>query len=858
MLLRDGGGGVVLAGPAGVGKTRLAAECLTAASEAGFVTLRAAATQAAARLPLGAFAPLMPDLVTGVDRAEVLRHVARAIADRGGDRPVALFVDDVHLLDEASAALTHQLARHPGLFLLATLRSGERARDAVMALWKDGLTDRLDLGPLTEPEVAELLAAVLGGPVEGGARHLLWTRSAGNVLLLRELVQAALDAGTLREEDGLWELAGHLPSSVRLFEIVDSRLAGLSPEEREALELLALGQPLGLELMEELTGSDMADLERRAMVQSEQDGRRLLLRLAHPLYGEILRSRLTPLRTRGLSRTLADAVAERRSQRRDDVLRLATWRLDGGGSVEGPILLDGARQARMLFDFDLGERLARAAIDGHPAHRFDAEVLLAELLFVQARYDEANRILGALAAAVAGGPEADRARVALMRIDSLAFGGRAEEAMVALLEAEADITDPYWRDQLAVERAMFALVGGYTDVAAELVEPLLERVTGPALVTACIVAGQAFGLQGRLTAALAATERGLAAHADQGVTHLAWYPAMTVMTSARDLIWAGELDRAAEISRRGYEQALAEGGIEPRSWFAGSLSQELLMRGDVTAAVRWGKECATLLRPLGRKIYYRVALQQLVAARAVAGDADQAERLLKELEDSSVPLFRWEEGEVERVRGWIDLALGDAAGALTRFRAAAGIAAASGDRVIESAALHDIARLGPAAEVADRLAELAAVIEGPLAPARAAHARAKAGRDAGGLEAAADAFERMGAILLAAEAAGDAAVVWQQRQEPRKATAAERRAIALAARCEGAHTPGLVDASPARAVLTARELEIARLAAAGVPNKEIATRLGLSLHTVQNKLHAAYEKLGVAGRSDLAQVLGRH
>ena len=116
----------------------------------------------------------------------------------------------------------------------------------------------------------------------------------------------------------------------------------------------------------------------------------------------------------------------------------------------------------------------------------------------------------------------------------------------------------------------------------------------------------------------------------------------------------------------------------------------------------------------------------------------------------------------------------------------------------------------------------------------------------------------MGAILLAAEAAGDAAVVWQQRREPRKATAAERRATALAARCEGAHTPGLSDAAPARAVLTARELEIARLAAAGVPNKEIAARLGLSLHTVQNKLHAAYEKLGVAGRSDLAQALGRH
>ncbi len=238
----------------------------------------------------------------------------------------------------------------------------------------------------------------------------------------------------------MWELRGNLPASVRLFEIVDTRLAGLAPDEREALEILALGQPLGVELMEELSRSaDPAALERRGLVRSEQDGRRLLLRLAHPLYGEILRSRLSPLRTRTLSRTLADAVTAGRSRRRDDALRLATWSLDGGGAVQGRILIDGAAPGPDAVRL----RVRRAAGPGgrraaHPSDRFDAELLLAELLFVQARYDEANRILAELAAAIAHGAEADRARVALMRIDSLAFGGRAEEAMVALLEAEAD------------------------------------------------------------------------------------------------------------------------------------------------------------------------------------------------------------------------------------------------------------------------------------------------------------------------------------------------------------------------------------------------------------------------------------
>src|SRR5215216_1956336 len=52
--------GVVLVGPAGVGKTRLAKECLTLAEDAGFVTAVAVASRAAAEIPLGALAPLIP------------------------------------------------------------------------------------------------------------------------------------------------------------------------------------------------------------------------------------------------------------------------------------------------------------------------------------------------------------------------------------------------------------------------------------------------------------------------------------------------------------------------------------------------------------------------------------------------------------------------------------------------------------------------------------------------------------------------------------------------------------------------------------------------------------------------------
>src|SRR5262245_15918309 len=84
LLAADPPTGVVLAGPAGVGKSRLAAECLRLAERAGRATARATATRAAAGLPFGALAPLLPQAPqteSGAvdDRADLLRRFAGAL-----------------------------------------------------------------------------------------------------------------------------------------------------------------------------------------------------------------------------------------------------------------------------------------------------------------------------------------------------------------------------------------------------------------------------------------------------------------------------------------------------------------------------------------------------------------------------------------------------------------------------------------------------------------------------------------------------------------------------------------------------------------------------------------------------------
>ncbi|GAA3168189.1 hypothetical protein [Nonomuraea salmonea] len=109
-----------------VGKSKLVAEAVRDQRDVAWVR----ATTAAAELPLGAFAHLLP---AASPSANLLRWASESIAAD------VLVVDDAHALDPVSAALVHFLAAQRTVRLLVTVRSGERPPDAVVALWKDDL-----------------------------------------------------------------------------------------------------------------------------------------------------------------------------------------------------------------------------------------------------------------------------------------------------------------------------------------------------------------------------------------------------------------------------------------------------------------------------------------------------------------------------------------------------------------------------------------------------------------------------------------------------------------------------------------------------------------------------------------------
>src|SRR6266536_31921 len=198
-------GGVVLAGAAGVGKTRLAREALARPEAVGWDVEWVAATRAAASIPFGAVSHLLPSAERpSDDLLATLGQTAVLLAERSHGRPLVLGVDDAHLLDDASAALVHLLALRGLAVVLATVRTGEPAPDSVVALWKDDLARRGDLSPLSPEATAELLDRVLGGPVDGVTRKEVLRVSEGNPLYLRELVLGGLETGALRQVDGVW------------------------------------------------------------------------------------------------------------------------------------------------------------------------------------------------------------------------------------------------------------------------------------------------------------------------------------------------------------------------------------------------------------------------------------------------------------------------------------------------------------------------------------------------------------------------------------------------------------------------------------------------------------------------------
>jgi DNA-binding CsgD family transcriptional regulator len=842
----------VVAGPAGVGKTRLAEECARLAESSGFAVVWVLATREAGAIPFGALGAVLPPWPASVTQGvDALRWAADALVGEAAMRPTVLVVDDAHLIDGASATVVQQLALGGRAFVAVTVRSGETTPEPIVALWKDGLAERVDLAPLSPREVEQLAGVALGGRPSGAAAAELWRVSEGNSLFLRELILAGVESGRLVCEGNTWHLRGSLSTSARLIELIQSRLGALTPPDIEVLQLVAYGEPIGAALVESLTTAAAVEaVERCGLIGAERRDRREELRLAHPLYGDAVRDAMSPSQVRRVCGRLADAIERLGARRHDDVLRVAAWQLHDGRQHDAGKLLAAARQARGMPDLELAKQLVFAARQAGGG--FQAAHLMANVMTEAGHHEEAERLFVAATAEAASDEE--RAVVAMGRSTNLFAGLGQVDAAIALDSAALDeVTEQEWLDEIVAHRATFELLRGRPGAALVAVGPLLASSHGRPFAQAAIVAVPASVVTGRSVEAARLAEVAFAAHSQLGDQPELSHPAVHLVARVFALREAGRLAEAQALGELGYHGSVEVRSTLGQAYFALQLAGVWLAQGRTRSACELSAEAAGLFGDLALPARRRWCHASGCLAAAVAGDVAESDRLLAAV-DAVPPAPEWlMEAEVDRARAWNAAAHGEVTRARTLLTAGIERATEQGAAGLLVGLVHDLARLG-APQAAASMTDVLSGLEGEFTPLRLAHVTALAQRDGEGLDATAAGFAGVGAFLLAAEAAADAARAHERANSHRLAMASGRRSHEWVARCEGARTPALVE-SGQFGRLTEREREVAALAAAGLGNRAIADRLYLSLRTVENHLARVYDKLGIAGRDDLASAL---
>ncbi|MEU9048328.1 MULTISPECIES: AAA family ATPase [unclassified Kitasatospora] len=295
-----GGGALLLAGEAGVGKSAVLDALAGSALADGVRVLRAAGVEFEAHCGYSGLNQILFPFLDALEHLDTALRAALRVAlgfDTGrppeqllvsnavlrllqrvsdGD-PLLVVIDDLHWVDRASSTVLGFVARRVtglGVSFVAAARSGE------LSPHEAGALPTYDLPPLDDEAAATLLGTRVPGLTRGVRRRLL-AEASGNPLALLELPTALRPAA----EDS----PAVLPLSSRLETLFGSRVTGLPAPARKLLLLAALEGTGDLGVLQaaarRVAGGydldDLAPIERDRLVHIEEGGQRL--RFRHPL-----------------------------------------------------------------------------------------------------------------------------------------------------------------------------------------------------------------------------------------------------------------------------------------------------------------------------------------------------------------------------------------------------------------------------------------------------------------------------------------------------------------------------------------------------------------------------------------------
>lgn len=878
------GGALVLTGDPGIGKTSLLGAAEQAGTERGMRVLRVTAVESEAELPyatlhllLGAHLGLLGRLPApqraalevafgladgpAADRLLTGLGALTLLAELAAERPVLCLIDDAHWVDRASAdALLIGMRRLQAdpVAMICAVRGGEQPPDAPD---RTGIP-LVEVAPLA-PSVAAALLNDQAGHLPAADRYRVLAHAHGNPLALTELARMA------PEEDG-----DLLPLTSRLQLAFHGRVSKLPARTQTVLLVAALAEDGDLATVLAAAaglGTDAEDLQP-ALAAGLLTAGESRLEYRHPLVRAAVRQRAPVAHRIAAHRALAAALAGRgqdAEQRRvwhlalatsgpDDELAAALQRTAARARSRGGYAAAASayeRAARLSTSpADVAERLAAAAWAALEAGQLTrAEKLAAQaadeprvarveatVQFLRGAYPAAHRLL-----LLAADREADPAQAARLL---------TQDSHVAWYLGDAEL------DEVAGRLAALRFPDG--DPLAPLTGYLL-----PVLGAAA----------GRYSQPPVPVRPAVARARELG----AQVPRDLIQVCGGTLV-LGDDDATHELSAELVAIARAQGAAGQLPVLLFFLAEAELFTGRLPEAVADATESLRIAADTGQRQWAGQMNAFLSYVAAIEGDAGRCRDLAGEAlrspgAGSAVAIGTW----ATWAAGLLDLGEGRAADALPRLHAL--VTGPHKFHVAGTRAVPDLVEAAVRAGVPEQAATPLARFEAwagytgqPWAHALALRCRALLSADedaAAGYPAALAAheaqdrpFERARTLLLYGE--------WLRRAR-RRSEARPRLADALGlfARLGAApwarRAKAELDAAGATApraqepgwpaALTPQELQVVRLAASGLSNRDIAAQLFLSPRTVGYHLYKAYPKLGITSRAELPGALGgRH
>jgi DNA-binding CsgD family transcriptional regulator len=881
------GGALLVRGEAGIGKSALLAAAGTLAAEAGVRRLTATGIQAETRLPYAGLHQLLRPLLPRADRlAPRLRDalmsafgLAQAdasgpfliglaalelISDAAADTPVLLIADDAQWLDEPSCAALGFVARR---------LAAESA--ALLAAVRDGLTSSLDDAGLPElrlPGLAEVPAAALldaqSPGLDSALRDLLLAEAAGNPLALVELPKSvrpgpAAAGGlsgsplplTTRLEHAFAAQQSGLPETTRAV-----LLAAAADDGSDPTEILATASAL---TRTPVTAVALLPAIAAGLAQLSETG----LRFRHPLMRSAVYQAASVARRRAAHTALADLLYGSPDRRAWHLaaaalgpdeqvaadLEAAAVRAEDRSAFS--VAADAYRRAAQLSD-DTFSRTRRLLLAAETALSSGHLRLGHELLRAAESLDltpEQRTLVSWKRETYGGGVWSGASQLdSLVRLaEQMHLAGETRTAVDVLSNTALRC---YWGNPGPRTRA--AVIAAVERAGLPETAPALLMILGCA---------DPVRTGARVNAAV------------KTITPDRTLPTETLCAGfAATATWAWDrglplLDAAVDGLRREGRLGLLTQALTSQAWAAVHLAR-------LPAAVAAAGEASLLAAETGQGHWTGVNQLVRAVAASAAGDDAAADALAQQAEAGYLT------AGATSMLGLVEFARGR--GAVINQRYAAGLAHLG--RILDPAdpAYHPFASTWGLADLTEaavameepglarvylgQLESLAARTDGPLLLAQAAYARP--------LVADGDEAEWLYAGALASELAGwpdyRARLLlhygeWLRRQRrvvESRAPLREARdafdALGFAGLAERARTElrAAGEGSSRREprpwdALSAQELQIARMAADGLSNREIGQRLFISHRTVGTHLYRIFPKLGITSRNQLHAAL---